>query len=162
MYAHKPLICVLGPVHRFKKLCEKLQLILLSNQRRSTSNCRAEDEIKEEHCSPSEQDSPSRNSKLQLAQLSDTESEGELLDSPRASKKPISTHMNGKGAENHAWNINRGNQDRRSQGISATGSDLGNGQWSKITLNRTSRKILCLRHSDTCRWVQWNDTTSVT
>lgn len=90
-----------GPVHRFKKLCEKLQVILLSNQRRSTSNCRAEDESKEEHCAPDNKDS-SFNSKLQLAQLSDTESEGEALDSPNVSKKPVAAHVNGKEADKTA------------------------------------------------------------
>lgn len=88
-----------GPVHRFKKLCEKLQLILLSNQRRSTSNCRAEDESNEEYRAPDEKDASSNNSKLQLTQLSDTESEGEVLDSPRASTEGVSTNMNGKETE---------------------------------------------------------------
>ena len=90
---------VLGPVHRFKRLCEKLQLILLSNQRRSTSNCRAEDESKEEHRTLDEKDSSSNNSKLQLTHLSDTESEGEVLETPRACKKRVAVHMNGKGTE---------------------------------------------------------------
>lgn len=88
-----------GPVHRFKKLCEKLQLILLSNQRRSTSNCRAEDENNEEYRAPEEKDASSNNSKLQLTQLSDTESEGEVLDSPRTSTEGVSTNMNGKETE---------------------------------------------------------------
>jgi len=91
-----------GPVHRFKKLCEKLQVILLSSQRRSTSNCRADEETNEEQCAPDEKDSSCRNSKLQLAHLSDTESEGELLDSPRVSKKPLASQMNGKGTQQHA------------------------------------------------------------
>lgn len=88
-----------GPVHRFKKLCEKLQLILLSNQRRSTSNCRAEEGNNEEYRVPDEKDASSNNSKLQLTQLSDTESEGEVLDSPRASTEGVSTNMNGKETE---------------------------------------------------------------
>ena len=92
-------VCFSGPVHRFKKLCEKLQLILLSNQRRSTSNCRAEDENNEEYRAPEEKDASSNNSKLQLTQLSDTESEGEVLDSPRTSTEGVSTNMNGKETE---------------------------------------------------------------
>ena len=89
----KLFVCFPGPVHRFKKLCEKLQLILLSNQRRSTSNCRAEDEENEEYRAPDEKDASSN--KLRLAQLSDTESEGEVLDSPRASTERVSANMNG-------------------------------------------------------------------
>lgn len=89
----KLFVCFSGPVHRFKKLCEKLQLILLSNQRRSTSNCRAEDEENEEYRAPDEKDASSN--KLRLAQLSDTESEGEVLDSPRASTERVSANMNG-------------------------------------------------------------------
>ena len=92
-------VCFSGPVHRFKKLCEKLQLILFSNQRRSTSNCRAEDENNEEYRAPDEKDASSNNSKLQLTHLSDTESEGEVLDSPRASTEGVSTNMNGKETE---------------------------------------------------------------
>lgn len=88
-----------GPVHRFKKLCEKLQLILLSNTRRSTSNCRSEDNSKEEQSASDEKCGSSQSSKLLLAQLSDTESEGELLDSPRASSKPLANNVNGKTAE---------------------------------------------------------------
>lgn len=88
-----------GPVHRFKKLCEKLQLILLSNQRRSISNCRAEEGNNEEYRVPDEKDASSNNSKLQLTQLSDTESEGEVLDSPRTSTEGVSTNMNGKETE---------------------------------------------------------------
>jgi len=88
-----------GPVHRFKKLCEKLQLILLSNTRRSTSNCRAEDNSNEENPASDEKCGSSQSSKLLLAQLSDTESEGELLDSPRASSKPLANNVNGKTAE---------------------------------------------------------------
>ncbi|KAJ7391065.1 Serine/threonine-protein kinase brsk1 [Desmophyllum pertusum] len=88
-----------GPVHRFKKLCEKLQLILLSNTRRSTSNCRADEDNKEERSSADEKRSCSQNSKLQLTQLSDTESEGEVLDSPKVTKKPLANNVNGKSAE---------------------------------------------------------------
>ena len=92
-------VCFSGPVHRFKKLCEKLQLILLSNQRRSISNCRAEEGNNEEYRVPDEKDASSNNSKLQLTQLSDTESEGEVLDSPRTSTEGVSTNMNGKETE---------------------------------------------------------------
>ncbi|XP_068717478.1 serine/threonine-protein kinase BRSK2-like [Montipora capricornis] len=88
-----------GPVHRFKKLCEKLQLILLSNQRRSTSNCRADEESREERIVIEKKDS--KNPKLHLTHLTDTESEGEILDSPRGSgSKPVVSQMNGKGPEN--------------------------------------------------------------
>ena len=96
------LLCVLGPVHRFKKLCEKLQLILLSNQRRSTSNCRADEEPKEERAASDEKGASSKNSKLQLAHLSDTESEGELVTSSRVTSTPVVSRMNGKGTEHHA------------------------------------------------------------
>ncbi|XP_078348803.1 serine/threonine-protein kinase BRSK2-like [Oculina patagonica] len=88
-----------GPVHRFKKLCEKLQLILLSNTRRSTSNCRADEDGAEEKPASEEKIPCSQSAKLQLAQLSDTESEGELLDSPRVSKKPLASNVNGKTAD---------------------------------------------------------------
>lgn len=91
-----------GPVHRFKKLCEKLQLILLSNQRRSTSNCRADEEPKEERAASDEKGASSKNSKLQLAHLSDTESEGELVTSSRVTSTPVVSRMNGKGTEHHA------------------------------------------------------------
>lgn len=90
-----------GPVHRFKKLCEKLQLILLSNTRRSTSNCRADEEVTDERSLSDDKRSCSEKSKLQLAQLSDTESEGELLegtDSPRKNKKTLKT-VNGNSGE---------------------------------------------------------------
>ena len=88
-----------GPVHRFKKLCEKLQLILLSNQRRSTSNCRADEESREERIVIEKKDS--KNPKLHLTHLTDTESEGEILDSPRGTgRKPVVSQMNGKGPEN--------------------------------------------------------------
>ncbi|XP_068672803.1 serine/threonine-protein kinase BRSK2-like [Montipora foliosa] len=88
-----------GPVHRFKKLCEKLQLILLSNQRRSTSNCRADEESREERIVIEKKDS--KNPKLHLTHLTDTESEGEILDSPRGTgSKPVVSQMNGKGPEN--------------------------------------------------------------
>ena len=96
---------ILGPVHRFKKLCEKLQLILLSNTRRSTSNCRADEDNKEERSSADEKRSCSQNSKLQLTQLSDTESEGEVLDSPRVTKKPLANNVNGKSAEKLIWKV---------------------------------------------------------
>lgn len=92
----------LGPVHRFKKLCEKLQLILLSNTRRSTNNCRAEEDSQEEKSISDEKRSCSESSKLQLAQLSDTESEGELLEStdkPRAVKKPLENNINENNAD---------------------------------------------------------------
>ena len=92
-------VLISGPVHRFKKLCEKLQLILLSNTRRSTSNCRADDNSREEQSASDEKSVSSQSSKLLLAQLSDTESEGELLDSPRASSKPHANSVNGKTAE---------------------------------------------------------------
>lgn len=102
---------VSGPVHRFKKLCEKLQLILLSNQRRSTSSCRADEETIEKQCADDEKRSASQNSKLRLAHLSDTESEGEVLaDSPRAPKKPLASQMNGKEAVNHSWKENERKQ----------------------------------------------------
>ena len=98
-------VLISGPVHRFKKLCEKLQLILLSNTRRSTSNCRAEDNSKEEQSASDEKCSSSQSSKLLLAQLSDTESEGELLDSPRTSSKPVANNVNGKTAEKLMWKV---------------------------------------------------------
>ncbi|XP_020894639.1 serine/threonine-protein kinase BRSK2 isoform X2 [Exaiptasia diaphana] len=80
-----------GPAHRFKKLCEKLQLILLSNKRQSVQAdgisfngdkaCLLVQEEKKEN---------SLSHKLELAHLSDTESESEILDSPRISKKKTS------------------------------------------------------------------------
>lgn len=91
-----------GPVHRFKKLCEKLQLILLSNARRSTSNCRAEEENVDEKSLSDDKRSCSENSKLHLAQLSDTESEGELLegkDSPRKNENTLKKTVNGGNSE---------------------------------------------------------------
>ena len=88
-----------GPVHRFKKLCEKLQVILLSNQRKSTSNGRECDETQDDRILDHEREHAPDNSKLQLAHLTDTESEGEVLDSPRGTgRKLSSSQVNGKEA----------------------------------------------------------------
>ena len=88
-----------GPVHRFKKLCEKLQVILLSNQRKSTSNGRECEETQDDRIPVHEREHAPDNSKLQLAHLTDTESEGEVLDSPRGTgRKLSSSQVNGKEA----------------------------------------------------------------
>ncbi|KAK2565595.1 Serine/threonine-protein kinase BRSK2 [Acropora cervicornis] len=88
-----------GPVHRFKKLCEKLQVILLSNQRKSTSKGREREETQDDRIPFHEREHAPDNSKLQLAHLTDTESEGEVLDSPRGTgRKLSSSQVNGKEA----------------------------------------------------------------
>lgn len=88
-----------GPVHRFKKLCEKLQVILLSNQRKSTSNGRECEETQDDRIPVHEREHAPDNSKLQLAHLTDTESEGEVLDSPRGTGRKLSlSQVNGKEA----------------------------------------------------------------
>ena len=88
-----------GPVHRFKKLCEKLQVILLSNQRKSTSNGRECEETQDDRIPDHEREHAPDNSKLQLAHLTDTESEGEVLDSPRGTGRKLSlSQVNGKEA----------------------------------------------------------------
>lgn len=90
---------VQGPVHRFKKLCEKLQVILLSNQRKSTSNGRECEETQDDRIPDHEREHAPDNSKLQLAHLTDTESEGEVLDSPRGTGRKLSlSQVNGKEA----------------------------------------------------------------
>jgi hypothetical protein len=83
-----------GPAHRFKKLCEKLQLILLSNKRQSAqSEYLYESSNGEKTCLlvQEEKESTPNNvmNRLELAHLSDTESESEILDSPRVSKKTL-------------------------------------------------------------------------
>ncbi|XP_048584994.1 serine/threonine-protein kinase BRSK2 [Nematostella vectensis] len=81
-----------GPAHRFKKLCEKLQLILLSNTRQSSKrdsiNTTAGDEneglVGDEKNAPL---TPPQQTRLELTHLSDTESESEILESPLLAKK---------------------------------------------------------------------------
>ena len=100
------LFLVLGPVHRFKKLCEKLQVLLLSNKRQGSIDSNRLSQTMDEHMLGDEKDCDSPSTRLELAHLSDTESESEALDSPMVAKRSLfkrGGNQEGAVEENRSW-----------------------------------------------------------
>ena len=71
-------------------MCEKLQVLLLSNKRQGSIESNRLSQNLDEQMQGEEKDSTDMPStRLKLAHLSDTESESEILDSPVISKRSL-------------------------------------------------------------------------